>query len=88
MTPFPNYFFYMILFLGGLSNPPYVQERYRAFIRRGGRISVRMKSELLAVCVNPKAPNGIVLDSDILCRELSQRIGLPVYDIVKNEYEI
>ena len=60
------------------------QELYRAFIRRGGRISVRMKSQLLAVCVNPVAPNGIVLDSDILCRELSQKIGLPVYDIVKN----
>ena len=64
------------------------QELYRAFVRRGGRISVRMKSRLLAVCVNPKAPNGIVLDSDILCRELSARIGLPVYDIVKNEYEV
>ena len=64
------------------------QELYRAFIRRGGRISVRMKSQLLAVCVNPVAPNGIVLDSDILCRELSQKIGLPVYDIVKNEYEV
>ena len=62
------------------------QELYRAFLRRGGRISVRMKSQLLAVCVNPKAPNGIVLDSDVLCRELSARIGLPVYDIVKNEY--
>lgn len=64
------------------------QELYRAFVRRGGRISVRMKSELLAVCVNPVAPNGIVLDSDTLCRELSMKIGLPVYDIVKNEYEI
>ena len=64
------------------------QELYRAFVRRGGRISVRMKSELLAVCVNPVAPNGIVLDSDILCRELSGKIGLPVYDIVKNEYEV
>jgi len=64
------------------------QELYGAFIRRGGRISVRLKSELLAVCVNPKAPNGIVLDSDILCRELSARIGLPVYDIVKNDYEV
>ncbi len=64
------------------------QELYRAFVRRGGRLSVRMKSELLAVCVNPVAPNGIVLDSDTLCRELSQRIGLPVYDIVKNEYEV
>ena len=64
------------------------QELYRAFVRRGGRLSVRMKSELLAVCVNPVAPNGIVLDSDTLCRELSQRIGLPVYDLVKNEYEV
>ncbi len=64
------------------------QELYRAFVRRGGQISVRMKSELLAVCVNPKAPNGIVLDSDLLCRELSEKIGLPVYDIVKNDYEI
>ncbi|MCR5710616.1 MAG: hypothetical protein K6G79_09080 [Bacteroidales bacterium] len=64
------------------------QELYRAFLRRGGRISVRMKSELLAVCVNPVAPNGMVLDSDILCRELSGRIGLPVYDIVKNDYEV
>ena len=64
------------------------QELYRAFLRRGGKISVRMKSRLLAVCVNPKAPNGIVLDSDTLCRELSARIALPVYDIVKNEYEV
>ena len=64
------------------------QELYRAFVRRGGRISVRLKSELIAVCVNPVAPNGIVLDSDILCQELSAKIGLPVYDIVKNEYEI
>ena len=64
------------------------QDLYRAFLRRGGRISVRMKSTLLAVCVNPVAPNGIVLDSDTLCRELSARIGLPVYDIVKNDYAV
>ncbi len=57
---------------------------YRSFIRRGGRISVRMKSKLIAVCVNPVAPNGIVLDSDLLCSTLSAAIGLPVYDIVKN----
>lgn len=64
------------------------QELYRAFVRRGGRISVRMKSSLLAVCVNPVAPNGIVLDSERLCTTLSERIGLPVYDIVKNDYEV
>ena len=64
------------------------QESYRAFVRRGGRLFVRMKSQLLAVCVNPVAPNGIVLDSDTLCRSLSEKIGLPVYDIVKNDYEV
>ena len=64
------------------------QELYRAFVRRGGRLSVKMKSRLLAVCVNPVAPNGMVLDSDVLCRELSVKTGLPVYDIVKNEYEV
>ena len=64
------------------------QELYRAFVRRGGRLFVRMKSQLLAVCVNPVAPNGIVLDSDTLCRSLSEKIGLPVYDIVKNDYEV
>jgi len=60
---------------------------YRAFIRRGGRITVRQRSKLLAVCVNPVAPNGMVLDSDTLCGTLSQAIGLPVYDIVKNVYD-
>ena len=64
------------------------QELFRAFERRGGQVFVRMKSALLAVCVNPIAPNGMVLDSDTLCRELSARIGLPVYDIVKNRYEV
>lgn len=57
---------------------------YRAFVRRGGKISVRMKSDLLAVTVNPVAPNGMVLDSDLLCMTLSEAIKLPVYDIVKN----
>lgn len=59
-------------------------ELYKAFVRRGGKISVRMKSNLLAVTVNPVAPNGMVLDSDLLCRTLSETINLPVYDIVKN----
>lgn len=63
------------------------QDLYRSFVRRGGKISVRQRSELLAVCVNPISPNGIVLDSDTLCERLSQAIGLPVYDIVKNSYD-
>lgn len=59
---------------------------YRLFRARGGRIGVLQKSKLIAVCVNPTAPSGYVLDSETLCRKLEQAIGRPVYDIVKNKY--
>ena len=61
---------------------------YRVFCKRGGKIMVLQKSKLIAVCVNPTAPNGYVLDSDILCRKLEEALKLPVYDIVKNNYDI
>ena len=57
------------------------------FTKRGGRIGVLQRSNLIAVCVNPLAPNGVLLNSDKLCYELSGAIGLPVYDIIKNRYE-
>lgn len=61
---------------------------YRNFVLRGGRIVVLQKSKLIAVCVNPTAPNGYVLDSETLCEKLQEAIKLPVYDIVKNRYDI
>ena len=61
---------------------------YRIFCSRGGKIAVMQKSKLIAVCVNPTAPNGYVLDSDTLCRKLEEALQLPVYDIVKNSYDI
>ncbi|MBQ4508582.1 MAG: hypothetical protein II970_06780 [Paludibacteraceae bacterium] len=46
-------------------------------------VYVRQRSKLLAVTVNPTAPNGMVLDSDKLCERLSEAINLPVYDLMK-----
>ena len=46
-------------------------------------VAVKQRSRLLAVTVNPTAPNGMVLDSDILCRRLSEAIGLPAIDLRK-----
>lgn len=63
-------------------------QTYNSFINRGGRLTVAQKSKLVAVTVNPTAPNGFVIDSDKLCDALSEKIGLPVYDIVKNTYEV
>ncbi len=64
------------------------EEAYRIFCSRGGKIRVLQKSKLIAVCVNPTAPNGYVLDSDVLCRKLEEALQLPIYDIVKNKYDI
>ncbi|MBQ7697212.1 MAG: hypothetical protein IJT35_01335 [Paludibacteraceae bacterium] len=46
-------------------------------------VVVRQRSRLLGVTVNPTAPNGMVLDSEILCRWLSETIGLPAVDLMK-----
>ena len=60
-------------------------QQFRLFIKPGGRIRVLQKSKLIAVTVNPTSPSGYVLDSDILCAKLSEAIGLPVYDLLKNK---
>ena len=54
---------------------------YNSFVNAKRKISVLQKSQLIAVCVNPTSPNGIVLDSEKLCNALSEAIKLPVYDL-------
>ncbi len=54
---------------------------YNSFVNSRRKISVLQKSKLIAVCVNPTSPNGIVLDSEKLCNTLSEAIKLPVYDL-------
>lgn len=57
---------------------------YNTFVNGKRKISVLQKSKLIAVCVNPTSPNGIILDSERLCNTLSEAIKLPVYDLKKN----
>ena len=54
---------------------------YNSFVNGKRKITVLQKSKLIAVCVNPTSPNGIVLDSEKLCNALSEAIKLPVYDL-------
>jgi len=58
-------------------------EAYRAFVNKGGRIRVLLRTKLIAVCVNPVSPDGFVLDSHKLCGNMSESLGIPVYDIRK-----
>lgn len=60
-------------------------QQFRLFIKAGGRMTVLQRSRLIAVTVNPISPSGYVLDSDMLCGRLSEAIGLPVYDLIKNK---
>jgi molybdopterin-guanine dinucleotide biosynthesis protein len=54
---------------------------YHTFIKKGGTIKVLQKTELIAVCINPTSPEGFVLDSEILRREMEQALQIPVYDV-------
>lgn len=56
---------------------------YNTFVNGKRKITVMQKSKLIAVCVNPTSPNGIILDSEKLCKTLSDTINLPVYDLKK-----
>ena len=56
---------------------------YNSFVNGKRKITVLQKSKLIAVCVNPTSPNGIILDSEKLCKTLSDAINLPVYDLKK-----
>ena len=56
---------------------------YNTFVNGKRKITVLQKSKLIAVCVNLTSPNGIVLDSEKLCKTLSEAINLPVYDLKK-----
>lgn len=63
------------------------RENFDFFKRRGGKISVLKRSQLLAICVNPYSPVGFHIDSDYLCDELRKVIDYPIYDILKSNYE-
>ena len=56
-------------------------EVYNAFIKKGGTLKVLQKTKLIAVCVNPTSPEGYVLDSEVLRREMQQALQVPVYDV-------
>ncbi len=60
-------------------------QQFRIFANTGGKIHVLQKSKLIAICVNPTSPSGYKLDSDLLCKTLSESVTVPVYDLLKND---
>ena len=58
-------------------------QAYHSFLKRGGRINVLLRTNLIAVTVNPVSPEGFVLDSETLRAAMSESLQIPVYDIKK-----
>jgi len=56
-------------------------ETYYAFVKRGGRMQVLSKTNLLAITINPVSPDGYRLNSDELQSALQEKVNVPVYDI-------
>lgn len=54
----------------------------RLFQSKGGRLFVLKRPNLLAVTVNPVAPSGFTLPSDLLVKAMEDVFEVPVYDVV------
>lgn len=61
------------------------QRSYRAFCQSGGEIRVLHATDLLAVTINPVAPNGMRLDSKSLCAQIEERTEMACYDVIKDD---
>jgi hypothetical protein len=59
-------------------------EAYNAYMQKGGKINVLLKTKLIAICVNPTSPEGYTLESNILISELEKAMNIPVYNIKSN----
>ena len=62
-------------------------DAYADFTRRGGTLQVLQRSRLIAVCLNPTSPQGYTLNSAEACRQLSEALQCPVYDVVQCGHE-
>ena len=61
-------------------------ETLRHFYSCGGSLRVLNGSRLVAVCLNPTSPQGFTLNSDEACHAVSEAIGLPVYDVMRQPF--
>lgn len=56
-------------------------ETYYSFLRKGGKIEVVHKTKLLALTLNPWAPNGYSINSEEARNQLFNATQIPVYDV-------
>jgi len=60
-------------------------ETYYAFVKKGGRVQVLDKTNLVAITINPVSPDGYRLNSDELKLALETKLQVPVFDVKRIE---
>lgn len=58
-------------------------QTYYTFLRKGGSVKVLHTTQLIAVTVNPRSPQGYTVDTGQLQDALRQHISVPVYDVME-----
>lgn len=56
-------------------------EVYADYTKRGGELKVLQRSRLVALTLNPTSPHGYAVDSEKACGALEEALGMPVYDV-------
>ena len=77
----------IVLIVRDFTNLFVAPDAYADFTRRGGTLQVLQRSRLIAVCLNPTSPQGYTLNSAEACRQLSEALQCPVYDVVQCGHE-
>ncbi|UYO99574.1 hypothetical protein OF820_10910 [Oceanotoga sp. DSM 15011] len=58
-------------------------EIFLLFLKRGGKLRVLKKPNLIAITVNPVSPQGYIMNSDNIVSDLKNYIDIPIFDVRK-----
>ena len=59
------------------------QVSFDAFLQGGNRMKCLYSNKLIAVTINPLAPNGMILNTAKLQKAMEETLNIPVYDVVE-----
>lgn len=59
------------------------QLNFNLFIQGGNTMKSLFKNKLIAVTINPLAPNGLMLNTETLQKALEETLNIPVYDVME-----
>ncbi|NUU99273.1 hypothetical protein XO12_03890 [Marinitoga sp. 1154] len=60
-------------------------ETYKIYTKKGGKIKVLKKTNLIAITINPYSPQGYILDSNEIKKRLRKLTDIPIINVREDE---